>query len=196
MGRRANKKSKKKIKLTDKHTPMSMRELCGENMLPSETYKSADRFMEKTRANERFGRMFMPDIIEHGAEMEQAIVADDGIEMELEFISNISDWHTPSESIEGVGDSIEDIREAMRDMINDNLRFADVVILEVKRTGFCAVCGMMLNYDYPEDYPDEWKFCCYCQPRAIKLIDGRLKPTTRYLKKIYDKITLVKGDVG
>ena len=191
MGRRANKKSKKKIKLTDKHTPMSMGELCGKNMLPIETYKSTDRFMEKARTNGRFGRMFTPDRIDHGAEMEQAIVADDGIEMELEFISNIGDWHMG-------GNSIEDIREAMRDMINDSLRFPDMVMFSAKRTenANCAICNMMLNYDYPEDYPDEWKFCCYCQPRAIKLIDGRLKPTTRYLKKIYDKITLVKGDVG
>ena len=192
MGRRANKKSKK-VKLTDKHKPKSMRKLCGRNMLKSGTYKSTDRFMEKARANAQFGEMFMPDVIGYGAEMEQAIVVNDGREIEQEFISNISDWHIGS----SINESIEDIRRAMSDIINDSLRFPDIVMFSAKRTenaDFCAVCNMMLNYNYPEDYPDEWKFCCYCQPRAIKLIDGRLKPTTNYLKKIYDKITLVKGN--
>ena len=172
MGGRTNKKSKKKIKLTDKHTPTSIRKLCGRNMLPSGTYKSTDRFMEKARANERYGRMFTPDVVEYGAEMEQAIVV------------NAGDLHVGSSS----NASIEDIVDAITSFNNCNIRF--------KTTGRCAVCGMMLSYDYPEDYPDEWKFCCHCQPRAIKLIDGMLKPTTIYLEKIWNMINLVKGNVG
>lgn len=180
MGRRANKKSKKKIKLTDKHTPTSMRKLCGRNMLKSGTYKSTDRFIEKTMANTRYGRMFTPDVVEYRAEMEQAIVV------------NAGDLHMG-------GDSIEDIRKAMRDISNADLRFPDIFIFELKtsnKVDYCAVCNMWLNYDYPEDYPDEWKFCCCCQPKARMLICGTLKPTTDRLKKIYDMITLVKGNVG
>lgn len=68
--------------------------------------------------------------------------------------------------------------------------------------GVCTICGFVLEDVFPDGYPKEWKFCCSCLSWAkfITEIDNRVghkeieniiknSPT---IKKIYDKITLVK----
>lgn len=100
----------------------------------------------------------------------------------------MGDWHMGLDH-----NPIEDI-EALREAIN-GFCFPNYNNSHVFHTsGNCAVCGFQLSYKYPDDYPDEWKFCCFCQPMAKKLIDGTVEPTTDKLKKLYDKITLVKGN--
>ena len=39
----------------------------------------------------------------------------------------------------------------------------------------CSVCGEFLEDDkaFPEDFPDEWKFCCFCKIIAKKLINEK-----------------------
>lgn len=169
MGRRTSKKSKK-IKLTDKHTPTSMNKLCGIIMPKSGTYKAADKFMRKARANAQLGELFTPIMEDYPSEFEQDI------------ISSVGDWHMGSNH-----NPIEDIIRAM-----ESIRDFNCSCHVFPTNGNCAVCGFFLTYKYPEDYPDEWKFCCYCLPKAKTLIDGTIKPTTPKLKAIYDKITLVR----
>ena len=81
--------------------------------------------------------------------------------------------------------------------INEASRF-----IELPKFGFCAVCGFPLTVLYPEDYPDEWKFCCSCL-RWAELI-AKDDPIVKFmrinsssiLREINNRITLVKGNDG
>ena len=77
-----------------------------------------------------------------------------------------------------------------------------------KTTGHCSICNFPLDTEYPEDYPDDWKFCCSCFKLArritgtweynsdfVELLDHDIKESP-ILKKILHKITLVKGNEG
>lgn len=57
-------------------------------------------------------------------------------------------------------------------------------------TGKCAVCGNNLTNEFPEDYPNEWKFCCGCKDAAEELGKGTTARSQLY-KVVYKKITLV-----
>ena len=68
-------------------------------------------------------------------------------------------------------------------------------------TGVCATCGFPLTAEYPDDYPDEWKFCCSCFKWAKRIAyDNNFFGTDKIvkgspiLKRIFRKITLVKGN--
>ena len=61
----------------------------------------------------------------------------------------------------------------------------------------CSVCGEFLEDDkvFPKDFPDEWKFCCFCKIIAEKLVKG-VTPSSFVLFRgiailVADKITLV-----
>lgn len=54
----------------------------------------------------------------------------------------------------------------------------------------CAVCNHTLNKKFPEDYPEEWKFCCGCRMVAEIITEGII-PRSDLFKEIYKKITLV-----
>ena len=60
-------------------------------------------------------------------------------------------------------------------------------------TGECAVCNYPLEKKFPEDYPDEWKFCCACKELAEIITIGGDDARSPLAKKIWEKITLVKG---
>ena len=70
----------------------------------------------------------------------------------------------------------------------------------------CAICSFPLTTKYPDDYPDEWKFCCSCFKWArrvirteddayvsIEYMKSMIKESP-ILKKLLEKITLVKGN--
>lgn len=60
----------------------------------------------------------------------------------------------------------------------------------------CDICGYVLNDDsFPDDFPKEWMFCCYCKIIAEAIVEKRLvnKYTTdSFYTKIIDKIIIVK----
>lgn len=62
----------------------------------------------------------------------------------------------------------------------------------------CAICNCDLTRTFPNDFPDEWKFCCGCKIIVEMLIEGT--PTNmfsalrRVAKLVKEKITLVKGN--
>lgn len=70
----------------------------------------------------------------------------------------------------------------------------------------CVICGSQHSEDFPEDFPDEWKMCCYCLNFAGLLIqgdrdliiehysilhDGKVVRLNKHLDKIEKYITLV-----
>ncbi len=55
---------------------------------------------------------------------------------------------------------------------------------------YCAVCQFPLDKKFPEDFPDEWKFCCACHACAKYIIEGETARSDIF-KKIEKKITLV-----
>lgn len=73
----------------------------------------------------------------------------------------------------------------------------------IKLTGHCAICYSHLIKEFPEDYPNEWKFCCSCLDWANRLIGENFISKEHLLRskilsgrgllfsKIYYKITLV-----
>lgn len=71
-----------------------------------------------------------------------------------------------------------------------------------EHTGECAICRMFLTKDYPEDYPEEWKFCCSCHAWAKAIIrdwdeDWLVKSlTSPTIKKIYEKLIVFGSEKG
>lgn len=64
--------------------------------------------------------------------------------------------------------------------------------------GRCAICRFPLIHEFPEDYPNEWKFCCNCLYIAQKLTRGEELNENIWgiyrVGKIKRRITLVKGN--
>lgn len=71
-------------------------------------------------------------------------------------------------------------------------------------TGFCVICGSMLFNTFPEDFPNEWKFCCSCFSLAYELIKHGFNIVLKFyydiilnleekLRKINKCITLVNN---
>ena len=48
--------------------------------------------------------------------------------------------------------------------------------MEKIQTECCSVCNSSLFEYYPEDYPDEWKFCCSCYAVAWLSVELPNKP--------------------
>ena len=64
----------------------------------------------------------------------------------------------------------------------------------VEITGECSICKQILTKNFPDDYPDEWKFCCRCKRIAEYLIKTQAHKNiilTYGFRKILNKITLV-----
>ncbi len=40
----------------------------------------------------------------------------------------------------------------------------------------CVICDLLLTNAFPEDFPDEFKFCCTCKEIAFEMINGDLPP--------------------
>ena len=68
--------------------------------------------------------------------------------------------------------------------------------------GSCAICNFPLTVSYPEDYPDEWKFCCSCWhwagliSRDDPIVNFLHVKNSPILREINNRITLVKGNDG
>lgn len=54
----------------------------------------------------------------------------------------------------------------------------------------CAICIFPMDKKFPDDFPDEWKFCCACQECADLITEGETA-RSKLFKKIEKKITLV-----
>jgi len=166
MGRRTSKKSKK-ITLDEVYPPNDVRTV----MKKVEGFNSSQKWYRK------MGRKILKS----------------GIYKKKDKFSKISYdtdsiWHSESAYNPVItSDSLEEITRSMREFCSFNCNCLNFPV-----TGKCAVCGFSLVYKFPDDYPDDWKFCCFCQPLVEKLIDDTLKPTTPELKKLYGIITLVK----
>lgn len=64
-------------------------------------------------------------------------------------------------------------------------------------TGYCAICLGVLTRDYPEDFPEEFKFCCSCLGWAKSIFTDRDTEWLKHalnasptIKKIYERITV------
>ena len=68
--------------------------------------------------------------------------------------------------------------------------------------GFCAICGYPLEDVFPDDYPNDWKFCCSClswanfilEENIITeniLLEDKLHRRRSLITRIYEKITIV-----
>ena len=62
--------------------------------------------------------------------------------------------------------------------------------LNKRITGQCSICEGNLTNKFPDDFPDEWKFCCACRLCASWIIKGET-PRSHRFKEIYKRITLV-----
>ncbi len=38
-------------------------------------------------------------------------------------------------------------------------------------TGFCSVCKSPLTKTFPDDFPKEWKICCFCKMIAEHIVE-------------------------
>ncbi len=65
----------------------------------------------------------------------------------------------------------------------------------VKITGQCSMCEQILHKEFPDDFPNEWKFCCFCKMVADYLIKIQAHKNLILLsykfQKILKKITVV-----
>jgi len=90
------------------------------------------------------------------------------------------------------GQSLRNVQRAVEQVNTCNRNVCD--LFEELRTGNCSICDRMLTKKFPDDYPDDWKFCCSCKCIAEEITKGTL---VWYLwdkltvEKIRNKITLV-----
>jgi len=71
--------------------------------------------------------------------------------------------------------------------------------IEVK--GYCAICWDPLTNDFPEDFPEEYRFCCMCRFIARKIAHGDTAEEYTMFDgedersfKILERITLMEGN--
>ena len=126
----------------------------------------------KVKANSRVEKLFTPIIEDYPREFEQNI------------IRSAANWHYGHHSLRQVQEAVEEIRHCVQDQCT--------IWSEIK-TGNCSICDSMLTNKFPDDYPDDWKFCCSCKSMAEEIVKGTL-PSCFWLNekpnKILDKITL------
>ena len=110
-------------------------------------------------------------------------------EFTQDFIAGIGDWHVRSNR-----NPLDDIRNSAfgeRELSpheNPAITFNFI-------TGTCSICNFVITYKFPEDYPDEWKFCCSCKNMADEIAKGTLPEEYYLLEKVHTikkKITLVE----
>ena len=63
----------------------------------------------------------------------------------------------------------------------------------------CSLCGYLLSKKFPDDFPDDWKWCCGCLALAKGIITCSSNcldymEIGYLLGRIYRKITLVEGN--
>ncbi len=54
----------------------------------------------------------------------------------------------------------------------------------------CVICDRPFTKRFPDDFPNNWKFCCACHACAVCITEG-VNPNSHRFKKIYKRITLV-----
>ncbi len=59
----------------------------------------------------------------------------------------------------------------------------------------CVVCGFPLNKAFPEDFPDNFKFCCTCKAIAFAMVRNDL-PNELWILYRVDKIKKIITLVG
>ena len=65
-----------------------------------------------------------------------------------------------------------------------------------KKTGSCSLCNYPLTTKFPDDFPDDWKWCCGCLALAKRMLVNPSNYIDQigigYLSgRIYRKMTLV-----
>ena len=68
----------------------------------------------------------------------------------------------------------------------------------IRYTGNCVVCGFKFTEKFPDDFPEEFKFCCSCLAWAKFMLEKDYGSffwegtvVNPIIKKIHDIITLV-----
>jgi len=61
----------------------------------------------------------------------------------------------------------------------------------------CVICSFKMTEKFPEDFPDEFKFCCTCKAIAFRTISDDLSlPNEYWVKKRVMKIMKIITLVG
>lgn len=66
----------------------------------------------------------------------------------------------------------------------------------IKIEGYCSICGIPLSREFPDDFPEDYRFCCMCKFIAKDIAHGY--PVDYFLSKdnravkILERITLVE----
>lgn len=169
MGRRARKKNKEIIGMDTDSVWYKRNAWWGKEMRK----KSTKSVMKKVKANSQVKELFTPIMEDYPREFEQDIVI------------SPATWLVPLRSLRQVQQAAEEVRRCFRNQCT---------IWSELKTGDCAICGSMLTTKFPDDYPDDWKFCCLCKRIAEVLTgsDGFIKHIKdSQIEKIRKKITLV-----
>ena len=70
--------------------------------------------------------------------------------------------------------------------------------LDIEIRGYCAICWDPLTRDFPDDFPEEFRFCCLCKYIATQLAHGysaeEYSTGDDRSFKILERITLVEGN--
>ena len=73
--------------------------------------------------------------------------------------------------------------------------------LEIEVKGYCAICWDPLTNDFPEDFPEEYRFCCMCKYIAKQIAHGATAEEYTMFDgedersfKILERITLMEGN--
>ena len=61
----------------------------------------------------------------------------------------------------------------------------------------CAICDQILTEDFPDDFPEEFKFCCSCLAWAISIVGEideewlkRALSASPTVRKMYGRMTV------
>ena len=80
-------------------------------------------------------------------------------------------------------------------MVEININVGLVPIKVGIKKDKCAICHKRLHRAFPDDFPDEWKFCCNCKRYAEYIIHYGLKSIIDYFRdgdNGIDKYTFIK----
>lgn len=99
------------------------------------------------------------------------------------------------------GDGPVAIHEAMNPIVEDYPPF-NGISFKMRITGYCSICGEKLSRDFPEDYPNQYKFCCCCLGWAKTIVRAGIKHLKLVhgiqhhpnIDKLYNRISLVIGN--
>lgn len=116
-------------------------------------------------------------------------------EIAKEAVDKLVEWYTAGDGPEVIGQAIRDFEHYAPFPYPGRYRF------EEKITGYCAICNEKLSNEFPEDFPNEFKFCCACLGWAEILVCtkdadglGNALSSHESLKKVFNRITFVIGN--